>query len=543
MKRSPWFRKLTTFGFALTLIVLGLLPALPAAADDEFPQENAWSRATPSIVWCDDPESTTTLEVHIVGRNDVARVWITGLVWSDDEGRVELYDDGTHGDPAAGDDVFTLGGVVLPCNPDFVEGQGGYDRWMGMLRVELDNGTQTGNNYGISAGVVHTDYKGVFSVQDFGSGLSATAYAFFIQDSSYEVMDGYPIASVTCGKSNFMAYRKLYSVLPDAFDFAMVMPGLQIFRPADLAENVPYDVLVSNSVEHIGMDIMDNTAEFGSAGRLKSAIYHSFGELSIFDHEVAHTWGAAIGQSLGLINEDWDVNQGHWSEMTDIEGQLGAYYFDPSGAIGHFAYNGDDTWRLIPNYEVEPYSPLELYIMGLIPPEEVPPVHILNAPNTTDQSSIAASYQTVTIDQIIQAEGGPRSPTYAESQKDFTLAFIVTQDLPYNDAAYAYFSLLARSLETTDPPDGCCSAPFFWATGGRATLTSLLPLDMPDPLAQPELPAPSETPFTQVETEESPVIISPTEESEAASPFCFSSALMGLLVVPVLWVVLRKKSA
>ncbi len=543
MKHSHWIWRMATFCLALTLVVLALLPAHPAAADDEFPQENAWSRATPSIVWCNDPESTTTLEVHIVGRNDVVRVWITGLVWSDDEGRGELYDDGTHGDLTARDNVFTLTDIVLPCNPDFVAGQGGYNRWMGDLRVELDNGTQTGNNYGIMAGMVHTDYKGVFEIQDFGGGLSATAYAFFIQDSNYEVMDGYPLASVTCGKSNFMAYRKLYSVLPDAFDFALVMPGLQIFRPADLAENVPYDVLVSNAVENIGMDIMDNSAEFGSAGRLKSAIYHSFGDVQIFDHEVAHTWGAAIGQSLGLVNEDWDVNQGHWDEMVDVQGQLGAYYFDPGGDIGHFAFNDDETWRLIANTEVEPYSPLELYVMGLIPPEEVPPIHILSNPNTTDLSRITATYQTVTIDQIIQAEGGARSPTYAESQKDFNLAFIVTQDLPYNDAAYAYFSLLARSLETTDPPDGCCLAPFYWATGGRATLTSRLPVDLPDPFAQPEQPAASETPATMTETEESVEPISPTEEPESASPFCASAALAGLLVVPVLWVVLRKKNA
>jgi hypothetical protein len=302
-------------------------------------------------------------------------------------------------------------------------------------------------------------------------------------------------------------------------------------------------VLVSNAVENIGMDIMDNTAEFGSAGRLKSAIYHSFGDVQIFDHEVAHTWGAAIGQSLGLINEDWDVNQGHWDEMADMQGQLGAYYFDPGGAIGHFAFNGDDTWRLVANTDVEPYSPLELYVMGLIPPEEVPPIHILNSSNTTDLSRITAAYQTVTIDQIIQAEGGARFPTYAESPKDFSLAFIVTQDIPFNDAAYAYFSLLARSLETMDPPDGCCLAPFYWATGGRATLTSRLPLDLPDPFAQPDLPAPSETPVTLTETEESVEPISPTEEAAPASPFCASAALTGLLVVPVLWVVLRRRGA
>lgn len=475
------------------ILMLGLM--LPSSAvsslPDEFPQKNAWTRSSPSVVWCNDPASPTTLEVHIVGRTDVARVWLTNLGTSNEEGRAELFDDGTHGDAQAGDNIFTLGGVVLPCNPVYLT-PAGYYNWLGMLRIELDNGVQTGNDAGMLIGMVHLDYKNVFPVQEFGNGLSSTAYAFFIQDSKNEVMDSYPLASVTCGTGNYMAYRKLYSVLPDIFDFAMVMPGMPIFHPNNLGENVPYDVLVSNSVQKIGMEIVDNTAQFGSAGRLKSAIYHSFGSTDIFDHEVAHTWGAAIGQSLGLLYENYIVNMGHWGEMTDTQGQLGAYYFDPGGAVGHFAYNGNETWRWIANSEVEPYSPLELYVMGLIPPEQVPPIHILQSPNTNDLNRITvASYRTVTIDDFLRAEGGARIPSVAESQKDFNLAFIITQDGPYNDAAYAFFSLLSYELMSKDQPRRYSSlAPFYWATGGRATLNTRLPTNLPTPRLPVNLTAP-----------------------------------------------------
>jgi hypothetical protein len=550
MQHSPRAWKISALFLALALILLGSVPLQRATAEFEFPHSDAWGRVTPSIIWCDDPDSTVTFEVHIVGRNDVARVWITDLGTDEAEERAELFDDGTHGDAAAGDNVFTLAEVSMPCRPGFIATQGGFNPWHGMLRVELKNGTQGGNNYGIaSVGMVHSDYKGFFSVQDFGNGLSATAYAFFIQDSNHEVMDGYPIASVTCGTSNFMAYRKLYSVLPDVFDFAMVMPGMQIQRPGDLAENVPYNVLVSNSAENIGMDILDNTAHFGSSGRLKSVIYHSFGKLDIFDHEVGHTWGMAIGQSLGLINEDYDVNQGHWNKMADIQGQMGAYFFGNSGAIGHFAYNGDETWHLVANTEVEPYSPLELYVMGLIPPEEVPPIHILTNPNTADLNRITATYRTVTIDQVIQAEGGPRNPTYAESQKAFSLAFIITQDVPFNDAAYAYFSLLAHSLVTEEAPESCCLAPFYWATGGRGTLTTLLPVDLPDPFAVAEptsteevsVPAPATETIEVLPGTESTEVPPVTETPAPLLPICGSTLLVFLLVLPVCLAIFRKR--
>jgi hypothetical protein len=236
-----------------------------------------------------------------------------------------------------------------------------------MLRVTLSDGRTAGNNFGFAAGLVNPVYRGTFAAQDFGDGLSATAYAFFIADSGHEVLPSYPVAPVTCGKTNFEAYRKLYSVLPDAFDLVVLTPGVQLFRPDGFGENVPYQVAVSNAVEHIGLPIMDKSAAFGSAGRLTSAVYTSFGTIQIVDHELAHTWGAALGRDLGLIEAG--SGGSHWNEMSDVGGQLGAYYFAENGQIGRFTDNGDNTWHLTSNKEVVRYSPLELYAMGLIPPE------------------------------------------------------------------------------------------------------------------------------------------------------------------------------
>lgn len=471
------------------LLVILAFSLLSVQAQEEFPQRNAWARVTPSVVWCDDPNSLVTIEVHIVGRNDVAEVQVTNR----SEENFTLYDDGTHGDITPGDNVFTLSDAQLKCDTRIIK-EPGVARWLGFLRVTLKDGRQMDNDYGISAGIVDTRFKDVFQVQDLGDGLSATAYALFIDDSRHEVMDSYPVASVTCGKSNFAAYRKLYSVLPDVFDFALLTPGMQILRPDGFSENVPYDVLVSNSVQYIGLPIMDNTAQFGSAGRLKSVIYHSFGSMAIFDHEVAHTWGVGIGSSLGLIKEG-TATQGHWHEMSDIGGQLGAYHFD-GGLVGHFADNGDGTWRLIPNTEIEPYAPLELYIMGLIPPEEVPPIHFLESPNLSDPKRItAASVHTIAIDDIIAAEGGRRVPAYPDTQTAFDLAFIVTQDGPYNEAAYAYFSLISHDLMSKGPPRPHSSlAPFHWATGGRATLNTRLPVEIPEPAGLPGQPSPTTVP-------------------------------------------------
>lgn len=505
--------------FCLSLIILTILilsgiggAAQTASAQlDEFPQKNAYYSASPSVVWCGDKSATTTLRVHIVGRTDVSRVWITNLQSKDEENRRELFDNGTNGDQVAGDNIFTLSDVVVPCNTGTDHYFYGFGNWHGDLRLELKNGTQMGNNYGFLVGTVDPKYKGAFEVKDFGDGLSTTEYAFFIADVNHEVLSSYPVSEVKCGKGNYATYQKFYSVMPDDFDFAVLMPGLQIFRPNDLAENVPYAVAVSNTVQNIGWPIFDDGALFGSSGRLRSAIYNTFGMTGVLDHELGHAWMVAVGRSLGIMNETYPgpIKMGHWNKMSDVQGQMGAYYFDDSSAVGHFAYNGDETWRLISNTEVEPYSPMELYLMGLIPSSEVPPVHILKNPDTSDPNRILAeSYQTFTVEEILALEGGERVPSAADSQKEFNLAFIVLQEEPFADAAYAYFSLTSHMLSTLEDPKPFSSlAPFHWATGGRATLDTSLHLGLAAPDFLPGDPIPTPT-----------ITAMPTETTEPSEP-------------------------
>lgn len=322
-------------------LLVGVLSVDSASANDEFPQRNAWYRATPSVVWCGDSLSKTTLEVHIVGRTDVARVWLTDLGTTEDEERAELFDDGTHGDKQAGDNIFTLNNVIIPCHINNVREFGHKFRNF-MLWVELTNGKQSGNNYGLMVGLVDPKYKDSFEVSELTPGITATAYALFIEDTHNEVFDDYPIATVYCGKTNFRAYQKLYSVLPDVFDFAMVQPGMQIFKPENLAENVPYNVLVSNQVQNIGVNIFDDSHKFGSSGRLKSAIFMSFSSIAVLDHEIGHAWGPAIAQSLGLLSSryNYDVDQGHWNEFSDLKGRWEAIISILQVRLGIFLTKG-----------------------------------------------------------------------------------------------------------------------------------------------------------------------------------------------------------
>lgn len=545
------------------LLMVGMLhPFTPVQAQEEFPEfpkQNYLAHVTPSVFFCGDTDGMT-MEVRIVGRTDVARVSVRP--------GTPLYDDGTNGDLKAGDNVFTNAGMRPVCPADHIKSRG-YAFWDYTLEFELKNGARYSSFYIIRIGLVDPKYRGVFEVKDFGNGLSATAYAFFIEDPKKEVFSGYPVSDIYCGLPNINAYRKLYSVLPDAFDIAMLTPGMQMYNRG-LLENIPYAVTVANDVRNIGMKIQNDTAKFGSAGRLRTVIYNSFGGLDVVDHELGHVWGVQIGSKLNLVQTDRidALDAYHWNVNSDVGGQMQLFYTE-TGGFGKFRPNNDGTtWRFIKNTQSEmnePYSPLELYVMGLIGPEEVPPMHIFTSPpDMADPGRVKfESYTTITMEDIIMAEGGERIPSAADSPKNFTLAYIVAQDIPFDDAAYALHSLMAYHLITKDPPEKYTSSrqaspfrffmPFYWATGGRATLETRLPVDVPDPAVLPDMPAAEEAATETPEPAPEPALpaatdippaqptSAPEEKPAAENPSGCSLLPVGLVFLPGLLSGRRRK--
>ena len=116
-----------------------------------------------------------------------------------------------------------------------------------------------------------------------------------------------------------------------------------------------------------------------------------------------------------------------------------------------------------------------------------PPVHVLTNPNLSNPQWVtASSVETRTIQQIMASANGPRIPDSNAAPRHFNVAYIVTQDVPYTEAAYAYFSLLSYGLQSRlppEPPD--MYAPFYWATGRRATLNTRLPVALLEPVGLP----------------------------------------------------------
>jgi uncharacterized protein (TIGR03437 family) len=87
--------------------------------------------------------------------------------------------------------------------------------------------------------------------------------------------------------------------------------------------------------------------------------------------------------------------------------------------------------RFLTTATVEGYSPLDQYLMGLRPPEEVPDTFLVQnsrATNATGSPRIGVSFdgvrRDIRIGEIIQAEGR-RIPDHTVSQRKFRMAFVI----------------------------------------------------------------------------------------------------------------------
>lgn len=225
--------------------------------------------------------------------------------------------------------------------------------------------------------------------------------------------------------------REFYKSQPDSFDQLVLLTDFDLLNP-------PYQalhILVKNDVQGIGRELIDRTANFGSAGRLQSFIHMNSIQLwpdppddfffIVLSHETAHRWGSFIHFNLDGQKSDLLLGSGlvHWSFFLDS---------DASVLEGNdWRDNGDGTFTSIE--VLDNYSFLDHYLMGFRRVEEVPPFFFINKPGVTlDQRSkfplkgalVQGPKRWVTIQDVVTVEGA-RAPGYETAQKDFRQAFIL----------------------------------------------------------------------------------------------------------------------
>ncbi len=242
------------------------------------------------------------------------------------------------------------------------------------------------------------------------------------------------IDTTTTAVSRREIANEFYAAHADGFDFLLIFTNFEFAMPA--SEVLAFYLGVRNDVQGIGMELFDNTGVYGSGGRLQGTI--DMGSLdnlvsdpmdsgftqtmTTLSHELLHRWAAHVTFMDGATPSTALLGKGgsHWSYLLDT---------DASVLYGNdWQDNGDGTFTAGPGMKY--FSALDMYLMGLNDASEVPPMLLIGNDSIDatqlpeEDATISGTATYVSIQDIIAAEG-PRVPSAADAQKQFTIGVIL----------------------------------------------------------------------------------------------------------------------
>ncbi len=242
--------------------------------------------------------------------------------------------------------------------------------------------------------------------------------------------------------------KKFFESHPDHFDHLNLFLGFDY----DLGGGAyAYEINVKNEIIGIGLATEDNSATFGSNGRLRSFL--NMGTLSgfvngeqrypddpnqvflgtnstmgIMGQESGHRWLAFTPFRDGSVNSNAILGRddAHWSFFYNSEGSV----MEGNQIQDRGANQG--TARFLTVAATYTYSPLDQYIIGLRGKDEVPPSFLVENPvgtfyqpasNPRVGVSFGGTRRDIPVDSIITANG-VREPSTFQAPKVFRQGFI-----------------------------------------------------------------------------------------------------------------------
>lgn len=265
---------------------------------------------------------------------------------------------------------------------------------------------------------------GTPAIAQLDSDIRATSRVVNVISDEAGEIDRYYLGQLT---------KRYYNFFPDDRDFLIVQ------EPPDADNSAGgYFYHSGEREEGLGDDYVRDPAFFGSSGQLKGVIQSLRGVYSqsstvngdfcLLTHELLHRWAAYMGEPLSVDGSHWII---HPTQGLDRD---------------HSGFGRNRTCKL---------NDFELYLAGFLPADSVS--------NTLNQNDY-------TMDDFI-SENGSRVPAYPETQRDFTIGFIVESEEALSDHEMAYFHFIAKEVANSSSP---LSLTWYEATGGRSQLNSEL---------------------------------------------------------------------
>lgn len=273
--------------------------------------------------------------------------------------------------------------------------------------------------------------------------------------------------------------KDIYTKFSDKYDFIFL-----ILNESTKPSNLKYYgklIGVSNKVTGIGLNAYDNSATYGSSGKLKSvmqlcALEYLRNGPSL--HELMHNW-ANFGiethavDALGNNLTSFDYRS-HWGFTGgSTKGQLGGFKQSTLDYLGSNTYSVDPFGFNANGANTIPYTELELYLAGMIPISSVSDFDVFNNITSFNENGskyeFVASKRTTFTSSSLEQLLGKRVPDHNNSQKSFNLLTVVLTDTPLTEDEWNAVDATAEWFEKKES-DGVSPYNFFEATNGIASI-------------------------------------------------------------------------
>lgn len=253
--------------------------------------------------------------------------------------------------------------------------------------------------------------------------------------------------------------RRFYQTHDDEFQFLIMFTNFNHLLSPDPNCNEgasAFHMLVANSIKGIGRGIADWSAQYGSSGVLESFLNMNnvnvwpadptqrFGNnsmLSLMGQEAGHRWLAFVqfdsdaGSGINASNDLLGRTNDHWSFFHHTASATSSVTNPEASSVEGNFWQSMGGGQFQTATVTDGFSALDLYLMGLLPANQVPQFWYISNPNNVNPpanpaSAPAAGTQArgnqtfVTIQNIIDVEGA-RDPGFATSPKIFRQAFIL----------------------------------------------------------------------------------------------------------------------
>ncbi len=408
------------------------------------------TRFTPSVV---NQSSTAPIlfESTIEGQPSEVKIELA------DKSLIALNDKGLEGDKTGNDGIYSV--RIAPPST-------GWQSFLGYLKVS-ENGAQVAQ-LNLILMVLTPEMPLVRTVKiDNSTQFSDYVFNMVVPSTSSNTFDVRQIS------------QAFYKHHGDNFDFinVVLVPGYNGNR---------YHSYVSNAIQGLGMPIVNNSSSYGSKGKLLG--FNFFPVPSFFDaasngynHEIGHQWINYFSNSF--------LKEGipHWPLSNLATGVMGFSIGGANGAGGSFSKKfveeGNSFKLLDDSANYPPYfNDWEMYLMGLIPTDEVSSLAIIFKDQTTFPTESIypkSAFNIFSFSDLIRIVG-ERSPRSSQSPKEFTIATIVLSETLLNEEEMAYFDFMAKRAEAKSQVavrEGLSTymgKPFLVATRGKATLKAAL---------------------------------------------------------------------